>query len=745
MVAEILARRGVLTPDAARAFLDTAAYELSPPEDLPHLDVAVRRLRTAIRRGEQITVWGDFDADGQTSTALLVETLQALGGHANYHVPTRQQGHGVHQDALQTIIAGGTSLILTCDTGIAAHSEVAAANALGAQVIVTDHHVPGDQLPPALAVINPHLLPAGHPMCTLPGVGVAYELARALASGQADRALDLVALGIVADVATLTGDARHLVRVGIECLRETPRQGLRVLAQTAGLQAKGITEEHIAFALAPRLNALGRLADASHGVELLLTDDLELARRLATEMEGLNARRQWLTRQVTNAALAQIERDPALLTQHAAVVLSHDGWPAGIVGIVASRLAERFARPTVLIASPPGKLAAGSGRSIPGVNLIGALNECGHLFRTYGGHSGAAGFTIEPDLIPRLRAALSRAVARQMEELTPPVLALDAYVTLPDLTAELVFELSRLAPFGPGNPAPALAVRDLRVLSHAVIGRTQEHRRVIVQDGEERTQTVFWWQGTSWPLPRGRFDLAVSLRASDFQGKLEPQVEWLDVRLREPEAVDITTPTAIRIRDLRSALDPEQALEGLPAAGDTQVWAEVSKPSGQPSQSRNQVRRSARLIVWTLPPGPEEMLAVLESVQPQEVVLFASNPGMDDANAFLSRLIGLVKHILSAREGRANLSELAAATAQRVSTVLAGLDWLQARGQVTVHELDSDSRILGPGHVPDSPESTQLARARLGALLAETDAYRAYAASAPAEALVRMRDLETAG
>ncbi len=738
LVAQTLARRGVLTPGAVRAFLDPAAYVPAVPVDLPDLELAVERLHRAIQDKEQIAVWGDLDADGQTATALLVEVLRAQGAEVIFHIPSRQEGHGVHKPGLDRLIAAGARLILTCDAGVTAHAAIAHANARGAEVIVTDHHVPGEGLPPALAVINPHRLPPGHPLGTLPGVGVAYELARALDPVAADRALDLVALGTVADVATLTGDARYLVQRGLEALRHTARPGLRAVYEAAELDPEGLREEHIGFVLGPRLNALGRLADAAGGVELLLTSDPVRARTLATEMEGLNAQRQWLTKQITDAALAQIERDPSLSGYHA-LVLSHPTWPAGIVGVVAGRLAERFGKPAVLIAAPDGELGRGSGRSVPGVDLIAALTDCAHLLQNYGGHAAAAGFGIEPERIPELRAALSRAVAARAT-FVEPTLAIDAYVGLPELTLDLVAQINRLAPFGPGNPPLVLAARDLRTLSDVTIGRTGEHRRITVEDANDQTQTVFWWQSAGWLLPQGRFDLALTLRASDYRGVPKVQVEWLDARERDPAAVEVVAAPVIQIRDYRAVDNPEAVLKGLAVEGDIQVWAEAGAPDGVESCDRRQLVPGRRLAVWTLPPGPRELRTVLDKVGAEELILFGRDPGMDEAGVFVRRLAGLVKFALHAMEGALDLEAAAAATAQRVGTVQAGLDLLAAQGQVVIVEQTDDHCLLARGtgdHDRLDAQKADAARAYLGAMLAETGAYRSYVLRAPAEAVVR--------
>ncbi len=750
LIAETLARRGIRTPDAARAFLDPDAYAPAPPTDLPDLVTAIDRLRRAIEGRERIVVWGDFDADGQTATAVLLETLRTVGADVVFHIPDRHEGHGLHAKTLERLIAEGPRLFLTCDTGVTAHAAVTRANMLGAEVIITDHHVPSQQLPPAVAVVNPHRLPMGdqpatalaHPLYTLTGVGVAFQLAKALEPAAAERTLDLVALGTVADVGTLVGDNRFLVQRGLEALRTTPRPGLQAIYQAADLRSAGLTEEHISFVLGPRLNALGRLADATHGVDLLTTDDHLHARTLATEVEGLNARRQWLTKQVTDAALGQIERNPPLLADYHALVLSHATWPGGVIGIVAGRLAERFGKPTVLIATPPNQLARGSGRSVPGVDLIAALTECARtadgapLLAGYGGHPGAAGFSIEPERIPELRNALSRAVAAQVETVPERTLTIDAYVELPDLTLDLVEELNRLAPFGPGNPQLTLAVRDLRVLSQATIGRTDEHRRITVEDAHDRTQTIFWWHGAGWSLPQGRFDLALTLRASDYRGQAEVQIEWLDAQERAPATAEVQPRPAIGVRDHRAASNPDAILRELVAEGNVLIWAEGEAPSGVETHTRCDLVPSPRLAVWTLPPGPREFQAILAQVEPKEVILFAHDPGLDEMNVFLQQLAGMIKFALAKKDGQMAIEVASAKLAHRVSTLVAALEYLARQGTIAIVERGEDSWRLARGIGHPGPEATDVERARLRALLDETSAYRNYVRNAPVSSLI---------
>jgi single-stranded-DNA-specific exonuclease len=758
LVAETLVRRGIRTRQAARAFLDPSIYQPASPGDLPGMETAVDRLRRAVERRETIAIWGDFDADGQTSTALLLECLRSLGARVSYHIPSRQEGHGMQKTSLERFLrgkarqrgpeeapgpaAGAIRLLITCDTGSSAHAAVIGARRLGADVIITDHHVPGDSLPPALAVINPHLLSPEHPMTSLTGVGVAYQVARALDPMLAERSLDLVALGTIADVGTLTEDNRYLVQCGLEALRCTDRPGLQALYQSADLNPAGLTEEHIGFVLGPRLNALGRLANASHGVELLTTTDRTIARTLATEVEGLNARRQWLTRQVMEGALSQIERTPTLLHDYHALVLSHPAWPGGVTGIVAGRLAERFGKRVALISAPPDQRAVGSARSVPGLNLIQALTDCAApagrppLFERYGGHRGAAGFSLDAERIPELRAALSRAVGRQAESLGEPTLALDAYVELPDLTLDLVGDTSRLAPFGQGNPPLVLAVRDLRLLSETTIGRTGEHRRLTVEDTEDRTQTVFWWQGADWSLPRGRFDLALTIRASDYRGLRELQVEWVDARQREPEAIEIETTLVIDVQDYRTVSNAEQILRGLLSEADWQIWAEGEELPKAETCTRQKLDEGPSLAVWTLPPGPAELQEALTRVRPAEVALFAHDPGLNHPTDLLRQLAGMVTFALRTRDGMMELDRAAAKLGHRRSTVAAGLEVLAAQGWVEILDRQDDMWHLSKAASPAVPEAEAAGRARLQELLDESAAFREYARRAPARSLL---------
>ena len=767
LVAQTLIRRGITTAPAARAFLSPDHYNPTPATELPGLSAAADRVQAAIRAREPICVWGDFDVDGQTSTTILVSTLQSLGANVIYHIPVRaRENHGVNIPFLTEIIEHGAKLILTCDTGITAHAAVDFARARGVDVVISDHHDLPETLPRAAAVVNPKMLPEGHPLSTLSGAGVAYELAEALLEsresgvvssepgmGDSHSLLDLVALGLVADLALLKGDCRYLLQKGLYALRNTQRLGLQVMMELANLQPSNLTEEHIGFALAPRLNALGRLSDANPAVELLTTRDPGRARLLATQLEGLNVQRQLLTRQVTRAAEAQLRADPALLAQPI-IVLAHPNWPGGVIGIAASHLVERYHRPVILFSAPADEPARGSARSIEGVNITAAIAVQQDMLLNYGGHPMAAGLSLEAEKLPAFRKAVAKTVAGMIGEAEiEPALEIAGWFELKELDLALSESIEQLAPFGPGNEKLILATHNLTLRSVAEIGRNKEHLKLAVEDEHGVTQTVLWWNGGEEELPASlsetgsRFDLTYSLRASDFRGVRDVTLEFVDLRLIEEKPVRITKPK-IEIVDHRNAEDPRNIISTLRAkpqgkalnlqpatnmvAGTaTIIWAEGEDKKAVGGTDRNGLEPAKALAIWTTPPGSAELRWALEKVKPEKIYLFAINPGTDEPKTFLERLAGLVKYAVSQRGGNVTLPELAAATAQREATVRLGLEWLAAGGHF-------DLRIEGQQlhfTAQTSPATTnatlnpylqQELFIALKGLLDETAAYRAF-------------------
>ncbi len=727
LIAETLVRRGFTTSAAALAFMNWHHYTPTSAYDLPDMDKAVERVRRAIQQREIICVWGDFDVDGQTATALLASALRDLGANVVSYIPQRlTEGHGVHIPSLKQQIDGGARLILTCDTGIDEHEAVDYARTRDVDVVITDHHKLPDDLPKAVAAVNSRRVPPGHPLRDLPGVGVAYKLVEALAPDRDwTHLLDLVALGIVADVAMQCKDTRHLLQRGLAQLRGTQRLGLQVMMDLAEVNPMNITEDDIGFRLAPRLNAIGRLGDANPTTELLTTANKERARIIANQLEGLNAERRRLTDDVWRGVQAEVERDHSLL-KHAALVVAHPEWHTGVVGIVANRCVEAYNRPALLLKAAPEAMARGSARSIAGVDITDAIAANAHLLRGYGGHTMAAGVELDTDHIDDFRRGLSASVRQQLANVDDtPTLHIDGYMALGDLTLPFAQDVARIAPFGAGNPPLVLASTGLMIKNTRQLGRTTEHLKLTVEDDAGTSCDVVWW-GAEEP-PAGRFDLAYTVRVNTFRGVREVQIEWLDYRQQQADVIEVAAAKRENITfiDHRHAPDPLKVARSIMAdEGDKLlVWAEVNTPPNLPSATRVDLTPGTALLALTAPPDAATWASVLDAVGPACVYLVGHDPGMDEPQTFLKRLAGLVKYTIKHKGGTVQLDELAAMTAQRPETTRAGLDWLAARGQIAFADPDGGVVALSVG---GTATDVGPVTARLKRLLDESAAYRAY-------------------
>jgi single-stranded-DNA-specific exonuclease len=437
------------------------------------------------------------------------------------------------------------------------------------------------------------------------------------------------------------------------------------------------------------MNALGRLSDANPIVDLLTTDDPARARTLAYQLEGLNSRRKFLTDQVYKSALSQIEQDSTLL-QNQALVLSSSTWPAGVIGIAASRLVERYHKPAILITTAGEGVGRGSARSINGVDISKAISECSSLLLGFGGHPMAAGLSIEEEKINDFSLAVSCAVGNQ-GPLAPAALHIDGYITLEELSLEFADDIERLSPFGSGNPPLILAVSALKIIQVSQIGRDGDHLLIRVEDKTGLEKHVIWWGGAPYEgeLPDEKFDLACTIRSSTYKGNRDVQIEWVDFRLVEDEINFAARKQTFEILDYRSEPYPLSALEGIILGEEVQIWAEADgkdklRKNSYSAHSRRGLVHGKSLVIWTMPPGNDVLRDVLVDVGPERVYLFNVEPDTGNVEIFLKRLTGLIKYSMNKQNGEIEISKLAAATAQRDNTVQAGIDWLEARGVITI-------------------------------------------------------------
>ncbi|MEZ2236418.1 DHH family phosphoesterase [Microcoleus sp.] len=583
LLAQVLINRGIDTLTEVQGFVEPESLVLPQPMDeFPDLAVSVRLLREAIAKGNKIAICGDYDADGMTSTALLLRALRALGAKVDYAIPSRmREGYGINDRIVEEFHSEGVALILTVDNGIAALGPVKRARELGVKVIITDHHDLPLQLPPADAILNPKLIAESSPYRGLAGVGVAYVLAISLAQslqkvgGLVNPLLELFTLGTIADLAPLTGVNRRWVKRGLRLLPHSQLAGIQALIQVAGVQhgsaetplipnfkLKGghggtapttqnsLKPEDIGFRLGPRINAVGRLADPQIVIELLTTDDRDLALQRAMECEQINQRRQELCIEIEEEAIAWCEESSLNLQQERVLVVVRPGWHHGVIGIVASRLVERYGvpvfigtfegghAPSTAPTDAPSQIVRGSARGIPEFNVFDGLNFCADLLTKFGGHKAAGGFSMPAENLAKFRSQLAVFANQCLQpEHLKPLVSVDVQADLSEINLELYRQIDALEPCGIENKAPVFWTPNVCITEQKIVGKGNHLKLTASQTGKVSAslQGIAWRWGEYFPLPR-LVDIAYRLRENSFNGKISVQLELLGVRLATGEA-----------------------------------------------------------------------------------------------------------------------------------------------------------------------------------------------------------------
>ena len=532
LIAQLLHNRGVSDPSQADLFLNADQRLEADPFLLPDMHQAVNRTYQALFAGEKIAVYGDFDADGITATVLLIQGLQKLGANVIPYIPHRlSEGYGLRTPALEKLRKQGISLVITVDTGITAIEEVDKAHKMGIDIIITDHHVPPENLPQARAVVDPKRHDSAYSSTELAGVGVAFKLLQALFRGigkeeQADIVLDLVAIGTIADMSPPLGENRYLITEGLKWMNTKPRPGIKALINQTRLEAGKLDADSIGWVIAPCLNAAGRLADGLTGYKLLITEAVAEAQDLAVWLAGKNEERQRLTGTTLLRAREQVIArglPPLLIT-------ADREYPMGIAGLVASRLTEEFYHPSIVIHTADTVCHA-SCRSIPEFDIIAALNKLSRYFSRYGGHAQAAGFTMPMKDLPRLEEELSALVVEQLKgvELRPH-LDIDALVTLPELGGDTYQTTQSLAPFGHGNPVPVFLSREVELVERRTMGSGGEHLRMKLKQGGTVWDSVAFRLRDHLPEIAPRMDIVYNLEVDRWNGKEQLRLNILDFK-----------------------------------------------------------------------------------------------------------------------------------------------------------------------------------------------------------------------
>ena len=531
LLVQLMYNRGLTDPAQIESFITSDSKLSGDPLLLPDIHQGINRIYQGLLSGEKIAVYGDFDVDGITGTAVLVQGLQALGGNITPYIPHRiREGHGLNSDALDYLKNEGMSLVITVDCGVTGISQVKRAKRQGLDIVITDHHTPLGELPDAIAVVDPKREDSKYPFNELAGVGVAFKFLEALYNGmgkekEVENYLDLVALGTVADMMPLLGENRYLVKQGLKVLNTNRRPGIREISALAGINADTIGAEEISWSLAPRLNAAGRLQHALTSYKLMVTESTEEALELSTVLEEQNAERQ----KMTGRSLAKAKEQVLAKGISPILIASDPDYPPGIIGLVAGRLSEEFYRPAIVI-KVGEKSSNGSCRSIPEFNIINALNECHELMSDFGGHARAAGFTMPTKNLSKLEEKLNLMAEQQLAGLDlRPRLDIDAEMNLSQLGGNTYQSLQSLAPFGMGNPIPTFVSRSVEVVDCQTMGNNGGHLRLKLRQNNANWEAVAFGLGECFKDMHSHIDIVYNLRLEHWRGEERLRLNIQDI------------------------------------------------------------------------------------------------------------------------------------------------------------------------------------------------------------------------
>ncbi|MDQ0244575.1 single-stranded-DNA-specific exonuclease [Bacillus fengqiuensis] len=542
LIASLLINRGITTIESAEQFLKIDQEAFHDPFLLDGMDKTVERIKQAIEQNEKIMIYGDYDADGVSSTSVLLSAFTLLGAEVDFYIPNRfTEGYGPNEQAFRSISEQGYTLVITVDTGISAVNEASLAKELGFDLIITDHHEPGPQLPEAYAIIHPKKPGSLYPFKELAGVGVAFKLAHALLGEAPEHLLELAVIGTIADLVPLQGENRLIASKGLKYLQRTNRPGIQALLRVCGIKQEEVNEDTIGFAIGPRINAVGRLQSADPAVHLLMTTNEMEAQQLAEEIDGLNKERQQLVNEMTEEAVSIVENlyPPE---QNGVLVIAQEGWNAGVVGIVASRLVDRFYRPTIVLSIDQQKgVAKGSARSIEGFDLFANLSTCRDILPHFGGHPMAAGMTLKIEDVDGLRNRLNTlAYEKLTEEDFIPITTVDTVCEVEDITLSAIEQLRQLAPFGMSNSKPKIMVENVNISSIRKIGADQTHLKLTFEDDGMTVDGVGFGLGRLYDeiSPISKISLVGELTINEWNNMRKPQLMIEDIGISEWQLFD---------------------------------------------------------------------------------------------------------------------------------------------------------------------------------------------------------------
>lgn len=699
VVANLLLNRGINSTSKAKSYLYPKYYKESLPDEIPDLAKARDRILKSIERGEKIVIFGDYDVDGITATSCLLLTLRQFTNNVDFYIPSRlTEGYGLNIKAVEIMKDKfKVNLLITCDCGISNHKEIEFANSLGIDVIVTDHHSLPATFPPAYAVLNPKLLPGDHKMHFLPGVGVAYKLAEAILREkndniQAGDLLDLVTLGMIADIVPLVGENRYLVQTGLPRLANTKKVGLKELLRVC-VSPSILNTDHVGFGIAPRINAIGRLADAALAVKLLTTNDLPEAVQIATELDFQNKQRQLLCEETLNEAVEMIEEQGLGVSSNKCIVLAKEGWHHGVLGIVASKIVEKYFLPTILLTIDKDQdIVKGSGRSIEQLNITEALEKSSFYLEKYGGHKAACGLSLRPEKLNDFTFYFKQVVSEMLQNADiEPTLKIDLEIQFSELGYKLVDDINKLSPFGLGNPLPVFVSNEVEVVNVKTIGKDSKHLKLFLKPETNLKNKFFealiWNHNRSVHFNiRDKLKIAYTPKLNSYNGETSIQLEVRDWEITGVRGQEIEVRNKkLEIREKEEHIFElfdfrNRTQECLEFLKKTQVvyFAETEQKNFLPLKtfSRNKITKAENLVFLESPPNENVLSEVIKISDATRIYLAFPFPLPLTPHHFLKRLIGMLKYTITNKNSRVNELELQSALGINRSTLAYALETL---------------------------------------------------------------------
>ncbi len=702
LLAKIIYNRGLDSEKKLEEFLNPDSYQPTTPQQFSAMPKVIAKLKSAIKEQRKICVYGDYDVDGITSTAILFSSLRQVGAEVEYYIPNRlQEGYGLNKKRIKKLAQAGVEVLISCDCGISNREEVALAKELNLEVIVTDHHELPSKLPQADAILTPKFLEEEAKAYSLPGAGMAYMLVKKLLSDFNEeelitKLLAFLALAIVADVVPLYSDNRYFLQQGLKVLRQGSWPGIKALAEVIDLDLSNLTAQEIAFQIAPRLNATGRIADASLGVELLLASEKE-ADALAREINQLNQKRKKISEQMEQEARNMLLKEVDDLNNLSKpIILSNKNWHSGIVGITAGRLKEEFHLPVLIICQGKEKgVLTASGRSISGVHLRDALAEVEDLLLGFGGHEKAAGFSLKEDNLKAFSEQIETILTKKVQQRGHyKEVNVDAELNFKEIDINLHNRLSKLAPFGEGNPVPKFLSTELELL-HTRPFSADKHLRLVVSDGEKK-QTAIWWRGDKNKLKENKLDLIYTVKINQWQNLKQIQLEVKELLTKTNDLEkEENKELKLKLFDYRNWLETGNELAKLDSVFYFVEGKQKSKFSFSESKlgNRYQVKSCDNLVLLSAPPDLNILKELIYKSGAKNLLLAFSDYEIRTAKEFLKILLGIIKTITYKKDGKTNVEELAARMGVKEETILIALRLLKQKRLISF-EIFNFNQIL---------------------------------------------------